>query len=377
MKLALPRGLACLPLLSVLLLASCQQPPAQRGEPLTIAGYPLAPANVVFDLERENMKTAWRVEYGQTTRGTLAHIYSVGDYLVAEGADHQVHVYNAADFGRYKNGVVMEGALQVPPAVVGNKLLLVSNNRIFTFDVDAGTLGKGVRARMAVSATPMIYRDNLILADESGDIARVAMADAEPVWITSIDGPILDKPVMDNDVIYADAQMGNAIALKAEDGKELWRLKPTGPARFSSGIAVYGRTCYIGDQLGTLYGLDSEFGRILWKKPMPAPVVGVPQIVGDKVLVFTNLPSVACLKAGDGPDSLWTLDGACKLLATSKTLAYFLMKDNCIAAVALADGKEVWRDPMPKGTMVAGSASRPEFFIANSAGAIVAIAELE
>lgn len=377
MKLALRRGLACLPLLSVLLLASCQQPPAQRAEPLTIAGYPLAPANVVFDLERENMKTAWRVEYGQTTRGTLSHICSVGDYLVAEGADHQVHVYNAADFGRYKSGVVMEGPLQAPPAVYGNKLLLTSNNRIFTFDVDAGTLGKGLRTRMPVSATPLIFKDSLILAGEDGDVARVSMTNLEPLWIKSIDGPILDQPVMDNGIIYTDAQMGEAIALQAEDGKELWRLKPTGPAKFSSGIAVYGKTCYVGDQLGTLYGLDAEFGKVTWRKSLPAPVVGVPQVVGDKVFVFTNQPGVACLKAGDGPDSLWTLDGACKLLATSKTLGYFLMKDNCIAAVALADGKELWRDPMPKGTMVAGSASRPEFFIANAAGAIVAIAELE
>jgi len=174
------------------------------------------------------------------------------------------------------------------------------------------------------------------------------------------------------------AQLDAAVALKLDKkGTELWSLIPKAPAKLNSGINVYGKTCYVGDDLGTLYGLSTGLGAIQWKKSLGSPVIGVPKVVGDKVLVFTNKPNVACLQGDAGPNVLWRLDGADRLLCAGEKLAYFLMADNSVAAVGMADGKEAWRDPLPAGTMVAGSATRPEFYIANSAGSIVAIAELE
>ncbi len=114
-----------------------------------------------------------------------------------------------------------------------------------------------------------------------------------------------------------------------------------------------------------------------WKKHLGAPIVGDPQVVGDKVLAFTSAPAVACLKGDAGPDVLWTLPGAGRLLCAGKKLAYFLMADNSVAAVTLDEGKLVWDDPLPDGTIITGSATRPEFYIANPAGAIVAISELD
>ena len=371
MKLVLRRTLACLALLPVLLLASCQGPSARP------VSYALCPSNPIFNLERENMKMAWRQEYGQTATGTLSHIYSVGDFVVAEGADHLFQVYNAADFGTYKNIAVLVGPMQVPPAILGNQLILTSSNRIFTFDVNTRAMSEGWHANMAVSVTPLIYQDSLILASASGDVARVARADGDPKWLVSIEGGILDKPVIANDVVYAVGQQDKAIALDLAKGKELWRLMPTLPSKLSSGIAVYGKNCYLGDRLGNLFCLDADFGKIEWTRPLSSPIVQVPLVVGDKLLVFTNQPSVTCLNAGGGPDVVWTFDGALELLAAGKTLAYFLTDDNCVAAVSLADGKVMWRDAMPPDTMVAGSATRPEFYIANSAGSIVAISELE
>jgi outer membrane protein assembly factor BamB len=379
MKLAPRRALACLPLLAVFLMVSCQAPAAPAAAPpKAVVSYALDPANPVFNLERENLKVAWRQEFGQTATGQLAHIYAGGNYLVAEGSNDQVLVYNAADFGTYKGAAVLEGPLQFAPAVSGPKLYLATHNRIFTLDAATDTLGKGIHTGLALSVTPLIRQDSLILASSGGYVGSLSPAAGNLDWSVCIDAPILDQPVVAGDTVYAAGQLGPAIALKLDKkGEELWRFKPKDPAKLNSGIAVYGKTCYVGDSLGTLYGLSADLGAEKWTKPLNSPVVGVPQVIGDKVLVFTNLPNVTCLSGDAGPQVLWTLPGAQRLLCSSKMLAYFLMADNSIAAVGLQDGKVAWQDAMPPDTLVAGSSTRPEFFIANPAGSIVAIAELE
>jgi len=379
MKLVPHRGPACLALLAVFLLVSCRAPSAAMGGRPASGEYALCPANVVFDLEREGLKVAWRQELGASPASPLVAIYSVADYLVAEAAGGQVHVFDAADYGKWKAGAGLPGRLDVPPAALGSRLFLTVKNRIFSLDVAGGKLidPDGARAGMAVSVAPLVYQDALILAGAGGDVARHTIADNQRVWIRSVEGAILDRPVIDSGTVYASAQRDRVIALDLKDGQELWQLKPAPPARLSSGVAVYGKTCYVGDNLGTLYGLNAEFGNVVWTQSLSAPVVGAPKVVGDKVLVFTNLPRVTCLRGDAGPEPLWTFDGAVQLVTSGPELAYFLTDDNAIAAVTLEDGKELWRDPLPEGTLVAGSTRRPEFYIADAAGSIVAIAELE
>ncbi len=380
MKFAPRRALACLPMLAVFLLVSCQVPasPAGGAPPAAAASYSLDPANPVFNLEPEGMKVAWRQEFGQSANGQLTRLYSAGNYVVAEGSDRQILVYDTADFGTYKAGTVLEGPLDVAPAVSGTKLYLATHNRIFTLDAGTDTLSdKALSVHMDLSATPLIYQGNLILVSTAGDVASASLATGEPNWAKSLNGVILDQPVIGGDVLYAAAQLDAAVALKLDRGSEVWSIIPKAPARLNSGIAVSGKTCYIGDNLGTLYGLSTDLGAVQWKKALGSPVVGVPKVVGDKVLAFSSEPAVTCLRADAGPDALWTCQGADRLLCTGKTLAYFLMADNSVAAVGLEDGKLAWRDPLPAGTIVAGSATRPEFYIANTAGAIVTIAELQ
>ncbi len=380
MKFAPRRALACLPLLAVFLLVSCQTPAAPAGGPPTsAAGYSLDPANPVFNLEREGMKVAWRQEFGETATGQLMQLYAAGNYVIAQGANRQVLVYDDTDYGTYKGGTVLQGPLQVAPAVTGTKVLLATGNRIYTLDAATDTLSStALRVGMALSATPLVNQGNLIMVSEAGDIASASMATGNTNWVTSIDGPILNEPVIDNGVVYAAAQLDSAVALKLDNkGTELWRFAPPAPAKFNSGIAVYGKTCYIGDNLGALYGLGTDLAPVMWKKSLGAPVVGEPKVVGDKVLAFTSAPAVACLKGDAGPDVIWTLPGAERLLCAGKKLAYFLMADNSVTAVTIDEGKQVWNDPLPAGTIITGSATRPEFYIANTAGAIVAIAELE
>jgi outer membrane protein assembly factor BamB len=375
MKLAPRRALACLPVLAVFLLASCQAPAPAKQAP---AGYALDPANSILNLERENMKVAWRQAFGQTSSSKLMDIYCAGKFLVAEGGGSEIIVFDATDYGTYKAGTVLEGAIQVPPAAKGNDLLLATRDRIFTLDTATDTLSdKALGVGMALSTTPLVSGDDLILTSSAGDVASASLKTGKTNWHASIGGIIYDQPVIAGKAVYVAAQRGPAVALTVTDGRPLFRITPLPPAHFSSGIAVSGKTCYVGDDLGTLYGIDSDLGAPRWTWPLNSPVAGVPQVLGDKVLVFSAAPKVTCLQAEAGPKVLWNVDGAKKMLCSSKTMAYFLMADNSVAGVKLADGTVAWRDALPAGTMVVGSSERPEFYIANAEGAIVAISELQ
>lgn len=373
MRIALRRWLACSLLVgAALLLLSFD---AAAGPPAsTSAGSVLAPSNPVFDIKDKGLKTLWTAELGRVSEPRLKAIYPMADKLVAETPTGEVHVLNAEN-GTWQNMEMFSRGLEFSPIPVGDQMLVVSASRLYTLDPAAEDVGEGYHLQFAPFCPPLLKGDSLILAGGNGHLARLTRPGHEQVWQRSIRGPIWYQPAMLDGNVYASAS--EIICLEPEDGTELWRWEPREPAELSSGIALHEGRVYAGDNLGTLYALGADYGDLKWQQSVGAPIVGKPEVVGDKLLVFTNEPKVHCLSITGERKVLWSYEGATELVLAGVDRLYLRTDDGGVAAVVTDRGEELWKDRLPSECLVAGDSNRPVFYVANSEGTIAAFQELD
>jgi outer membrane protein assembly factor BamB/tetratricopeptide (TPR) repeat protein len=91
--------------------------------------------------------------------------------------------------------------------------------------------------------------------------------------------------------VYQDvaARAGNGyalLALRAEDGSELWRFETT--RHITAPPAVAGNLVLFGADDGTFYALDATKGEECWQLKLDARVVTPPQIAGDVLYIGTR-----------------------------------------------------------------------------------------
>ncbi|MCK4283025.1 MAG: PQQ-binding-like beta-propeller repeat protein [Candidatus Brocadiae bacterium] len=358
-------------LLAPLILASCAAP-APASKPIS----KLSPENALFDLEQEGLKLLWRQELGKRTDAPLRDIYCTGNIVVVEAEGGELHCLKSSD-GTWKATRLLGDRLTRAPKAQGQRLYLVIKNNLYIFDTASGGLSGAYRPGFAIFTPPQVYGDSLILAGGNGHLRRMMLDAPRKGWLTSLEGPILEEPVIAEDRVFAAACYDKVIAVQAEDGLVLWKWKPREPSRISSGVAVLGHRLFVGDDRGFIYSLRADYGEPTWKMMAGASIVGRPRVVGTDVLVFTARPSLISIAAGGDMQTLWECEGATELVAAGETTAYVLTEDHSVVALCLETGKEMWRHPLPVDCEITGDPTRAAFYIVNSKGSIVALGELD
>ena len=105
-------------------------------------------------------------------------------------------------------------------------------------------------------------------------------------------------PLVVDEVMYFTEAPNNVIAIDAVTGREYWRYEHQGDkatvccGRVNRGLAILGKTLYMGTIDGKLVALDSETGDVRWRAQVADPgeayaVTHAPLVVKDKVLVGT------------------------------------------------------------------------------------------
>ncbi len=371
MRMRQTRCLACLLMVSSLGLLSCGLSEVQQAPPALPA---LAPANDVLDVESLGLKPLWRADLGRIGPTRLAALYAVDGLVIAETPSGEVHMLRAAT-GQWQTVKSFTHGLDVPPVAAGKKVYFVSGNRVYQFEPETGQLTRGYSPQFGLSTPPVPFEDGVLLAGGNGHLAGVRVIDWDQRWMLSITGSILHRPVLDDDNLFVAAS--EVICVEAENGDELWRWEPDRPSRISSGVAVQGETLYVGDNRGFLYALDTDSGSQQWRKPLGAPLVGRPEVVGGGILVFTGEPLAACVKLNAQGEMLWTCPGVVRLLARGGEVLYVLNSDNSVSSVSAQTGEEIWRENLPQDCHAAGDPERPMFYVGDSQGSIVAFLKLD
>jgi outer membrane protein assembly factor BamB len=362
--------------LAALAMASCEMMSAgaQRSEgPVS----ELSPANATFDLEDEGLKVLWPQELGQLSAGkSLRSIHAAGSFVVIETDDDVVHCLDSVS-GTWKGTAVLPAKLGLPPVAVGDTIFFVAKNAIFAYDVGHDHLSKPYHPGFALFSKPVIYQDKLVLGGGDGRIETLELSGGEQEWILSLAGEVYESPVFSQGVMYASARGDKVVAWDMTTEEELGRWAPRYPSELSSGVAVHdGRTLYVGDERGLLYALTTDFFQNTWQTMLEAPVIGKPEIISEKLLVFTSEPSLVCFNAVER-DKLWERPGVKRILTVGARGLYVLEEGNVVSVLSLETGEATWSDSLPKGCQVVGDPLQPVLYLANGGGSIVALKELD
>lgn len=144
---------------------------------------------------------------------------------------------------------------------------------------------------------------------------------ARPVWNTRMDAVQFPLTVAVNGKTFTLAGSdGSVFAVDADSGRELWRTSAGG--KLSAGVGSDGRFAAVVTRDGEL--VVFEQGQVKWRKPLASRVATAPLVAGERVFVASVDRAVRGFDALDGR-SLWVLQrpGDPLTLAQAGVLAPF------------------------------------------------------
>jgi outer membrane protein assembly factor BamB len=125
-------------------------------------------------------------------------------------------------------------------------------------------------------------------------------------------GRIAAQPVIEDGRVYAMDALDMVSAYDANTGHRLWKFDPqpddAQDQTYGGGVAVAGNRVYIATGYGQALALDAATGKEIWRQNLGAPVHGPPTVASDRVFAITVENELVVLAADDGR-RLWTHNG--------------------------------------------------------------------
>jgi outer membrane protein assembly factor BamB len=164
-------------------------------------------------------------------------------------------------------------------------------------------------------------------------------------WSTGLGGDserlrLALRPAIVEGVVYAASHDGEVVALKAENGRNVWTAKTK--LSLSAGPDVGGGLVVLGSSDGDIIALDAATGAERWRRAIASEVLARPLIVNDLVVVRTVDGHIEALSQTDGA-TRWSLEEPVPRLTLRGTAPPVLANDRIIAG--FDNGKVLAIDP--------------------------------
>ena len=144
------------------------------------------------------------------------------------------------------------------------------------------------------------------------------------------------KPAFEEGTLYVAGRDGVLMALKAENGKRLWRTRLE--ENISGGVGLAGSTLIIGLESGFVAAYSKETGEELWRSPVSSEVVSPAAAYAGLVVVQTIDGKLFAFDEESGK-KLWDYDSVLPNLTLRGTASPIIIADFTVAG--FANGKVV------------------------------------
>jgi outer membrane protein assembly factor BamB len=206
------------------------------------------------------------------------------------------------------------------PAVADGVVITPFNRSVGFFGYDATSgVPEWVNtggAIAAMNASPVIVDGVAYVANASGDLSALSIANGLVMWTRNLTPGGFDwgysltaAPAYADGRLFVPTKWHDLVALDAASGAELWRAtSPESPINFThyrSNVAgfvaspiVTGDVVWVGRPDGTLLALAADDGRALWVTRFGAPIAASPAPAGELLVVATYDGTVRALGPG-------------------------------------------------------------------------------
>lgn len=165
------------------------------------------------------------------------------------------------------------------------------------------------------------------------------------------------KPALSAGRVYAAGYDGEVLAVNAEDGDRLWRVKTD--YRITGAITAVSRLVLFGTENSRVVALDAENGSELWSVEVTSEVLATPATDGRLVVVQTQDGKLIGLDARNG-EQRWIYENPVPALSLRGTSSPLIVEGFVLAAfgngsvisIALDNGTLRWEErvAIPTGT---------------------------
>jgi outer membrane protein assembly factor BamB len=278
--------------------------------------------------------TGWIVNMG----GPITHPISTDGeavYVVASGSVHRVEMDGSQTWSvelqadgpaiPWENDLYipnLSGVMQVLDPKTGElKTSHGGTERIRTQPLPLG--GKlvwmardGSMSGQEFSGEPLLYGpitdgasngDILVVSNVEGTVVGTSLLGTK--WVSSIPGPGLSHPVMNDEHVYVsfgakDGSPGGVSCLSLDTGEIKWTIM----LKFEPGAAPsLGSVLVIPSKDGEIWAIDPDHGGVRWRAPGTSSFTVKPAIVGDSVYVGDADGNIARFDMADG-GRVWMAD---------------------------------------------------------------------
>ncbi len=214
----------------------------------------------------------------------------------------------------------------------------------------------------SASGGGLAFEGNRVFATTGyGELVALDARTGGVAWRQKVDAPISGAPTVANGTVYVLGRDAGGWALRANDGKVLWRVFGNDAMAGVSGVAgpaVSGTTVVMPQATGQLMAIDTQTGAQIWNADVAGARVGRsitlfrdmtgdPVIAGNTVYAGTSSGRTAAFDLTTGTMQWSAREGASSpVLAVGNSV--FLVNDQAqLIRLDASNGARVWAQKLP------------------------------
>jgi outer membrane protein assembly factor BamB len=259
--------------------------------------------------------------------------------------------------------------LEFSPIVAKGTLYLIDKDGVvIALDADRGKV-KWKRDMGSLNASSPAYADGTVygVTLDPGQAFALRARDGKVLWRHSLPGRSETSPVVHNDRVIVGSESGDVLALDTNNGDLRWQLSTGGAVK--GGAALHRGTLYVGNYAGELYAIDASNGQVKWQNGTQGGSFGVtgriystPAVAFGRVYVGSVDSRVYSFEADSGElawsqstgDWVYPAPAVADTPKSSPTV-YIGSKDKHFYALDAEDGSVRWDQDL--GAIILGAAS--------------------
>lgn len=158
-----------------------------------------------------------------------------------------------------------EELIEFAPIVAGERMYLIDNDaRFIALNNDTGKLIWKKRLGKLNASSPVFWRGTLLAVNlVPGQALAIRARDGKVLWKRDLPGRAESSPLVIGETMYFGTEPGVFFALNARNGKVEWQQQLDGEIKAAPAYSQ--KTLYVGDYAGQFYALRANDGAIRWK----------------------------------------------------------------------------------------------------------------